>query len=74
METDVGTDGRTDGRTKSGKPDEGRPLLGPAKILLNLIKVDKGEGEEGRRKWIKNIVNIIHINFAIVDKGLGGGG
>ena len=25
------TDGRTDARTKSGKPHVGRPLLGPAK-------------------------------------------
>ena len=38
-------------------------------MLLNLIKVDKGKGA-GRRKWIKNIVNIINISFAIVDKGI----
>ena len=33
--------------------------------------MDKGEGG-GRQKWIKNIVNIINIDFAIVDKGLVG--
>ena len=33
--------------------------------------MDKGEGG-GRRKWIKKVVNIININFVIVDFGLGG--
>ena len=34
METYGRTDGRTDERTKFGKPHEGRPLLGPAIILM----------------------------------------
>ena len=28
---------RTDVRTKSGKPHEGRPLLGPAKIIFPVL-------------------------------------
>ena len=30
-------------------------------------------GKGGRQGWIQNIVHIININFAILDKGLRGG-
>ena len=33
------TDGRTDGRAKSGKHHVGRPLLGPAKIMTVVTAV-----------------------------------
>ena len=40
------------------------------KILIILIKVDKGK-VGGQRRWIKKFLNVNIINFAKVDKGGG---